>query len=86
MNRAKSCRESHETCRITDRGAHDQRWASRSTLTIAAAMMVWVGVIDLLTVWYLTNQRANYSEMARKVHKGVTTRILSRSGVSHLSE
>jgi CheY-like chemotaxis protein len=65
MNRIESCRESHETHHIADRGHCDHRWLSRSYLAIVATMVAWAGAIALLTLWYLTNQRANYSEMAR---------------------
>lgn len=85
MNRAKSCRESHEPHPIADRGKHDLRWLSRSNLAIVATTIAWTGAIGLLTVWYLTNQRANYSEMARNYARAAHEKdlIYRRWNASH---
>ena len=85
MNHAESCRKSQETHRIADRGTYDQRWLSRSNLAIVAAMAAWTGAIGLLAVWYLTNQHANYTEMARNYARAAHEKdlIYRRWNASH---
>ena len=85
MNRAHSCQESHETHPIAAREKHDPRRLSRWKLAIVVAMIVWTGAIGLLTFWYLTNQRANYSEMARNYARAAHEKdlIYRRWNASH---
>ena len=85
MNRVEPCPETHETQCTAGRGKCDLRWLSRSNLAIVATMIVWTGVIALLAVWYLANQRANYSEMARNYARATHEKdlIYRRWNASH---